>query len=82
MNHAAECQYSGEWGDCDPFKMIRMKEERLISGGASCPDRKNISRPCSRDDFPPGNSFLAVQKLNNYKLTRMERLFIVLLLSK
>jgi hypothetical protein len=50
----AECQYSGEWGDCDPFKMIRIKEERLISGGASCADRKNVTKPCSRDDFPPG----------------------------
>merc|ERR1719347_1427407 len=24
------CQYTGEWGDCDPFKMIRIKEERLV----------------------------------------------------
>ena len=30
------CKYDGEWGDCDPFKMIKIKEERLISGGAEC----------------------------------------------
>lgn len=59
-----ECQYSGEWGDCDPFKMIRIKEERLISGGASCPDRKNITKPCSRDDFPPGTVWLLQQHKN------------------
>ena len=30
------CKYDGEWGDCDPFKMIKIKEERLITGGAEC----------------------------------------------
>ena len=35
------CKYDGEWGDCDPFKMIKIKEERLISGGAECQVRGN-----------------------------------------
>merc|ERR1719481_514027 len=52
------CKYSGEWGDCDPFKMIKIKEERLVSGGASCQDRKNVTKACSRDDFPPGTVWL------------------------
>lgn len=59
-----ECHYSGEWGDCDPFKMIRIKEERLISGGASCADRKNTTKPCSREDFPPGTVWLLQQHKN------------------
>ena len=50
----SECQYVGDWGDCDPFKMIRVKEERLVIGGVQCEARKNITKPCSRDDFPPG----------------------------
>merc|ERR1719290_738991 len=54
----AECKYTGEWGDCDPFKMIRIKEQRLISGSASCTDRKNLTKPCSREDFPPGTVWL------------------------
>merc|ERR1712215_345018 len=54
----AACKYTGEWGDCDPFKMIRIKEERLISGSATCADSKNITKPCSREDFPPGTVWL------------------------
>ena len=34
--------------------MIRVKEQRLLSGSATCEDRKNLTKPCSRDDFPPG----------------------------
>jgi len=34
--------------------MIRIKEERLVIGGASCVERKNITKPCSRNDLPPG----------------------------
>ena len=30
------CKYSGDWGDCDPFKMIKIKEQRLITGGTEC----------------------------------------------
>ena len=30
------CKYDGEWGDCDPFKMIKIKEERLVTGGSEC----------------------------------------------
>merc|ERR1719342_1893378 len=36
------CKYDGEWGDCDPFKMIKIKEERLVTGGSECQERKNI----------------------------------------
>jgi len=64
----AACKYTGEWGDCDPFKMIRIKEERLISGSATCADSKNITKPCSRDDFPPGTVWL----LNQHKLCVQE----------
>ena len=48
--------------------MIRIKEERLISGSATCTDRKNITKPCSRDDFPPGTVWL----LNEHKLCVQE----------
>merc|ERR1712126_446128 len=64
----AACKYSGEWGDCDPFKMIRVKEQRLISGSATCEERKNLTKPCSRDDFPPGTVWL----LNEHKLCVQE----------
>jgi len=64
----AACKYDGEWGDCDPFKMIRIKEQRLISGGAACESAKNITKPCSRDDFPPGTVWL----LNEHKLCVQE----------
>merc|ERR1719312_963487 len=64
----AACKYTGEWGDCDPFKMIRIKEERLISGSATCVDRKKITKPCSRDDFPPGTVWL----LKEHKLCVQE----------
>merc|ERR1719290_495477 len=64
----AACKYTGEWGDCDPFKMIRIKEERLISGSATCADSKNITKPCSRDDLPPGTMWL----LNQHKLCVQE----------
>ena len=49
-----ECQYVGEWGDCDPFKMIQIKEERLVIGGVQCEPVKNVTKACSRDDLPPG----------------------------
>jgi len=62
------CKYMGEWGDCDPFKMIRIKEQKLVSGGASCTESKNITKPCSRDDFPPGTVWL----LNEHKLCVQE----------
>merc|ERR1719376_1289834 len=52
------CKYDGEWGDCDPFKMIKIKEERLVTGGSECQERKNITKPCSRADFPPGTIWL------------------------
>merc|ERR1712212_388207 len=52
------CQYVGEWGDCDPFKMIRIKEERLVLGDSNCVDKKNTTQPCSRDDLPPGTMWL------------------------
>merc|ERR1711915_431286 len=61
-------KYMGEWGDCDPFKMIRIKEQKLVSGGASCTESKNITKPCSRDDFPPGTVWL----LNEHKLCVLE----------
>jgi len=60
-NEYSACKYSGEWGDCDPFKMIKIKEERLITGGATCQERKNITKPCSRDDFPPGTVWLLTE---------------------
>jgi len=62
------CKYSGEWGDCDPFKMIKIKEERLLTGGAACQERKNITKPCSREDFPPGTIWL----LKEHKLCVLE----------
>merc|ERR1712029_1053443 len=62
------CKYSGEWGDCDPFKMIRVKEQVLISGSVVCEEKKNITKPCSRDDFPPGTVWL----LNEHKLCVQE----------
>merc|ERR1711942_372231 len=64
----AACKYTGEWGDCDPFKMIRIKEERLISGSSSCQMVKNITKPCSREDFPPGTVWL----LKEHKLCVLE----------
>merc|ERR1712002_762965 len=42
------CQYVGEWGDCDPFKMIRIKEERLVLGDANCVEKKNTTKPSAR----------------------------------
>jgi len=63
-----DCQYVGDWGDCDPFKMIRVKEERLVIGSSSCLDRRNITKPCSRDDLPPGTTWL----LKEHKLCVME----------
>ena len=48
-----ECRYLGDWGDCDPFKMVRVKEEKLISGSATCEERKNLTKPCSRCTEPP-----------------------------
>jgi len=56
-----ECKYDGEWGDCDPFKMVRIKELQLVSGGIACVDRKNISKACTREDFPPGTVWLLKQ---------------------
>merc|ERR1719495_2853029 len=53
-----ECQYVGEWGDCDPFKMIRIKEERLVVGESHCEETRNITKPCSRDELPPGTLWL------------------------
>merc|ERR1719244_1301554 len=67
-NEYAACKYQGEWGDCDPFKMIKMKEQRLMSGGSSCQMVKNITKPCSREDFPPGTLWL----LKEHKLCVME----------
>merc|ERR1719312_784236 len=62
------CQYVGEWGDCDPFKMIRIKEERLVLGDSNCVDKKNTSQPCSRDDLPPGTMWL----IKEHKLCVLE----------
>merc|ERR1711974_464984 len=62
------CKYDGEWGDCDPFKMIKIKEERLVTGGSECQERKNITKPCSRADFPPGTIWL----LKEHKLCVQE----------
>merc|ERR1719290_777882 len=67
-NEYAACKYQGEWGDCDPFKMIKIKEQRLMSGGSSCQMVKNITKPCSREDFPPGTLWL----LKEHKLCVME----------
>ena len=63
-----ECRYSGEWGDCDPFKMIKIKEERLLTGPVTCEDRKNTTKPCHRGDFPPGTMWL----LKEHKLCVQE----------
>ena len=63
-----ECKYSGEWGDCDPFMMIKIKEERLLTGPATCEDRKNTTKPCHRGDFPPGTMWL----LKEHKLCVQE----------
>merc|ERR1711970_1145201 len=52
------CQYVGEWGDCDPFKMIRIKEERLVLGDVNCQEKKNTTKPCAREDLPPGTMWL------------------------
>merc|ERR1712121_633990 len=57
-----DCKYDGEWQDCDPFKMVRIKELQLISGGSACVDKKNISKACSREDFPPGTVWLQQHK--------------------
>merc|ERR1712212_1183393 len=62
------CQYVGEWGDCDPFKMIRIKEERLVLGDSNCVDKKNTTQPCSRDDLPPGTMWL----IREHKLCVLE----------
>jgi len=48
--------------------MIRVKEQRLLSGSATCEERKNLTKPCSRDDFPPGTVWL----LNEHKLCVQE----------
>jgi predicted nucleic acid-binding Zn-ribbon protein len=56
-----ECHYIGEWGDCDPFRMIRIKEERLVYGPTHCQSRKNSTRHCTRDDLPPGTMWLIEQ---------------------
>ena len=34
--------------------MIKIKEERLLTGPATCEDKKNTTKPCHRGDFPPG----------------------------
>jgi len=68
LHDYTECQYVGEWGDCDPFKMVRIKEERLIIGGSSCVEKRNITKPCSRDDLPPGTNWL----VKEHKLCVME----------
>merc|ERR1712002_671589 len=62
------CQYVGEWGDCDPFKMIRIKEERLVLGDANCVEKKNTTKPCARDDLPPGTMWL----IREHKLCVLE----------
>ena len=54
LSTVTECKYTGEFGDCDPFKMIKIKEERLLTGPATCEDKKNTTKPCHRSDFPPG----------------------------
>merc|ERR1711970_273605 len=67
------CQYVGEWGDCDPFKMIRIKEERLVLGDVNCQEKKNTTKPCAREDLPPGTMWLihehklCVQELQKLK---------------
>jgi len=63
-----ECRYVGDWGDCDPFKMIRIKEERLVLGGSECVEKRNITKPCSRNELPPGTMWL----INEHKLCVME----------
>merc|ERR1711915_708079 len=55
-------------GDCDPFKMIRIKEERLVLGDSNCVDKKNTTQPCSRDDLPPGTMWL----IREHKLCVLE----------
>jgi len=67
-NEYSDCKYTGEWGDCDPFKMIKYKEMRLLTGGSHCEEKKNITKPCSREDFPPGTVWL----LKEHKLCVME----------
>jgi len=64
----SDCKYTGEWGDCDPFQMIKIKEMKLLTGGSHCQERKNITKPCSREDFPPGTVWL----LKEHKLCVME----------
>jgi len=56
-----DCKYDGDWGDCDPFKMVRIKTLQLVSGGVACVDKKNISKACTREDFPPGTVWLLKQ---------------------
>jgi len=63
-----ECRYVGEWGDCDPFKMIRIKEERLVLGGSECVEKRNMTKPCSRNELPPGTLWL----INEHKLCVLE----------
>merc|ERR1719392_268194 len=62
-----ECKYTGEWGDCDPFKMIKIKEERLLTGPVTREKKKN-TKPCHRGDFPPGTIWL----LKEHKLCVQE----------
>ena len=38
------CKYSGDWGDCDPFKMIKIKEQRLITGGTECQVQEDLPK--------------------------------------
>ena len=38
------CKYSGDWGDCDPFKMIKIKEQRLITGGTECQVQEDLQK--------------------------------------
>ena len=40
-------------------QMIKIKEERLLTGPASCADKKNTTKPCHRGDFPPGQPSLS-----------------------
>ena len=58
------CRYDdAEWSDCDPFEMIRYRTLRLISGGRQCQEMKNITKHCTADELPPGNTVRAKRAL-------------------
>ena len=67
------CRYDdAEWSDCDPFEMIRYRTLRLISGGRQCEEMKNITKHCTADESPPGNTVTLLSHFSNNFLIRYQ----------